>query len=144
MYVRYAFAGIDRIYCLWFLWFQVWALCGFMQEVAWQNTAGSISLCKECTSEFYRILDKDMPRGRTRGVHWLEGEKPQGFRTPWRSNCAEEGTEGRQNVWGSIELCQEGIERVQWVHRRNSISSSGKKKPLKFCESLPRGHWEIA
>jgi hypothetical protein len=39
---------------------------------------------------------------------------------------------------GSVELCQEGIERVQGVHRRNSILSSGKTKHLKFCGNSAR------
>jgi hypothetical protein len=41
---------------------------------------------------------------------------------------------------GSVEIYQEGIERVEGVHRRSFILSSGKEEHMKFCESLPGGH----
>jgi hypothetical protein len=41
---------------------------------------------------------------------------------------------------GSVEPFEEGIERVQGVHRRISISISLKEDHMKFYEALPRGH----
>jgi hypothetical protein len=53
--------------------------------------------------------------------------------------CRGRHKEDRTSI-GSAELCQEGIERVEGVHRRSSISSLGKEEHMKFCEVIPRGH----
>jgi len=67
------FAGIDRFSYLRVLWFQVWILCGFMQECMTEY-CGLWKPVQECTSEFYGISNQDMPGGCTSWSHGLKEE----------------------------------------------------------------------
>jgi hypothetical protein len=55
--------------------------------------------------------------------HKLKGRSLRVTEYSGGEDCAEEGTE-RQITEDSVKLFQEGIERVQRVHKKNSISSS--------------------
>jgi hypothetical protein len=66
---------------------------------------------------------KNVPGGRTR--EFIDSRRS--LRVTEYSggeDCAEEGTERDKITEDSVKLCQEGIERVQRVHKKNSISSS--------------------
>jgi hypothetical protein len=76
-----------------------------------------VSQCKECVSELSLSSERERARRAHQNIYRLKGGSSRLLNTLEERLCRG-GTKRNKIVEDFVELCQEGIEQVQGVHKR--------------------------